>query len=320
MKKELVAQKVVDRIVSMIESEGSLPWIQPWSRKPDTIKVVDGHKIVTVYPRAWGRDGHVYRGINTYLPPGEYITFHRCQEEGGHVKKGAKGFPIIGSGQKVVTETDHATEEEKERVIAWVKAYTVFSIDDCEGIEQKHNPKPIQYVQDIYHYESKQSDNTLNDEAESIVSDYIARAGNGFNVRRDEITNRAFYSPSADYVSVPCRAQFDSMSEYYSTLFHELGHSTGHESRLNRFDGSERFGNESYSREELVAEATAASILNALGMEEANTFRNSAAYIQGWSEYIKNDPMMFAKAMSKAQEAFELIAGIRFEEDGKNES
>ena len=104
--------------------------------------------------------------------------------------------------------------------------------------------------------------------------------------------------------------QYDEPAEYYSTLFHELGHSTGHASRLNRFTGdaaAAAFGSESYSREELVAEITAASILNELGLESGNTFRNSAAYVKSWSEHIKNDPMMFVTACGKAEKAVDLI-------------
>ena len=144
------------------------------------------------------------------------------------------------------------------------------------------------------------------------MADYIDRAGNGFHVDRDEVSDRAFYSPGFDYVSVPTAAQFDRVTEFYSTLFHELGHSTGHKTRLDRFSGkagSAAFGSENYSREELVAESTAAAILNALGMEDANTFRNSAAYIKSWSEHIKNDPMTFISATKHAQAAVDLILG-----------
>ena len=106
--------------------------------------------------------------------------------------------------------------------------------------------------------------------------------------------------------------QFSEIGEYYSTIFHELGHSTGHSSRLNRFTGqaaNAAFGSREYSKEELVAEITAASILSALGLETGNSFRNSTAYVQGWSKSIRDDPMMFVSAAGKADRAVSLILG-----------
>ena len=313
MNNRQVAQKVVDRIVEMIESGSPLPWVKPWNRKVNTVTIVDGIKTITVYPTAWNRKGIMYKGANTYLPAGEYITFNQCKAEGGNVRKGAKGWPVVYWNflEKEAVQPDGSMKKE---VIPILKYYTGFRVEDCEGIKQKHFPSPTTMEIPITHDEvvEDENGNDINATAEAIIADYINRAGNGFKVNRDGISDRAFYSPMQDFVTVPMRGQFAAMTEFYSTLFHELGHSTGHSTRLNRFTGKAAcasFGSEEYSKEELVAETTAASILNALGMEEANTFRNSAAYIKGWASHIKADPLMYVSAATKAQAAVDLIMG-----------
>jgi len=316
MNNKEVAQKVVDRILDLIKNDGFLPWVKPWNRKPNTVEVVDGYKTVTVYPSAWNRRGIEYKGVNAYLPAGEYITFNQCKAEGGTVKKGAKGFPVVYWNFYEKTHHNDETGEDEEVKIPVLKYYTVFRVEDCDGIKQKHHPAPRVVSVPITHteiVEGGDENSTTNETAEAVISDYVLRAGNGFHIDRDTVSDRAFYSPSADYVSVPMRSQFKAESEFYSTLFHELGHSTGHSSRLNRFTGAAKnaaFGSEEYGKEELVAESTSAAILNALGMEEGNTFRNSAAYIKSWSSAIKNDPLMYVSAATKAQAAVDLILGV----------
>ena len=109
---------------------------------------------------------------------------------------------------------------------------------------------------------------------------------------------------------MPIPEQFRNSEEYYSTLFHELTHSTGHPSRLNRINGNVHFGDENYSEEELVAEIGSASILSSLGVETEGSFTNSAAYIANWLTALKNDKRMIVKAAGKAEKAVRLIFGI----------
>ena len=320
MNSKEVAKKVVYRICELIAEGQPLPWVKPWNRSTPSIKVVDGKKVVTLPPTAWSRSGKFYRGANTYLPIGEYITWNQCHAEGGKLRKGAKGFPVVYWNFTKRTELDPESGEMVTKTIPFLKYYTVFRIEDCEGLEQKHRPDPETYVTELYHYEPSGEKGELIPEAEAVVADYISRAGNGFKVYRDEVSDRAFYRPSMDFVKVPCREQFPLVGEFYSTLFHELAHSTGHATRLNRFTGkaaNASFGSEEYSREELVAESTAASLLNALGLEEANTFRNSAAYIQSWASAIKDDPLMYVTAATRAQAAFEFILGVKSEDSSE---
>ena len=120
--------------------------------------------------------------------------------------------------------------------------------------------------------------------------------------------NRACYQASLDRVTVPAKGQFASEGEYYSTLFHELAHSTGHKSRLDRKEvGASTFGSEPYSVEELTAELTSAFLCHEAGID--NTLENSAAYIQGWMAKLKDDPKAFITAAGRAQKAADFILG-----------
>lgn len=312
-----MAQKVVDRICDMINDGKPLPWVQPWGKNKNTVTVVDGYKEITIYPTAWNRKGTLYKGSNSWLPAGEYITFEQCRKEGGKVKKGAESWPVV-YWNFVTKEEEDGTGKKVKKTYPMLRLYRVFAIEDTT-LEQKNHPEPQVIKVPITHEEVVgDADASLNSDAEAVIADYISRAGNGFKVIRDGVSKRAFYSPSQDYVQVPCREQFVEQSEFYSTMFHELGHSTGHACRLNRFTGKAAhaaFGSEEYSREELVAETTAATLLNALGMEEGNTFRNSAAYIKSWSQVIQNDPLMFVTAATRAQAAVDLILGVEHKKE-----
>ena len=231
------------------------------------------------------------------------------------MKKGAKAATII-FWNMIRKETGELDDDGKAivKTIPALKTYQVFSVqDDCEGLEVKHQPEPEVIRIAKWHYEPVEGLEAveLDPAAESVISGYLNRAA-GLKLERDGNSNRAYYSPALDQVVIPNVTQFSALAEYYSTAFHELGHSTGHVSRLNRFSGEGKiaaWGDENYSKEELVAEITAASILSTLGLESGNSFRNSAAYVQGWSEHIKNDPMMFISAAGKAEKAIALILG-----------
>lgn len=321
-----VAQKIVDRMLETMKNGGKLPWTKPWKVSGRTVRVLDGYTEITINPDFWSRSGKPYTGINPLLinffdgRPGEYITFKQCKAEGGSVKKGAKSVPIV-YWNMVRKETDEldADGDKIVKIIPVLKHYNVFHVDDCEGIKPKFKPEPR--VIKIPNYVIKPAEGVtanFSAEAEAIIADYISRAQT-LTLQNKDDTNRAYYSPSRDLVSVPNIYQFKDSAEYYSTLFHELGHSTGHASRLNRFAGEAKnaaFGSESYSKEELVAEITSATILATIGLENGNTFRNSAAYVQGWATHIKNDPMMFVSAAGKADKAVALILNAETENAG----
>lgn len=316
MNNKEVAQKIVDRMLETIAKEGRLPWVKPWSEGQKSVRVIDGVTTITIPVEHWSRSGKPYQGINNLLldfygKSGEMITFNQCKAEGGKIKKGAKSATIV-YWNMIKKETDDLDEDGKKIIITIpvLKTYNVFSVEqDCEGLEVKHHPEPITIKTAKWHYEpvegADESDR-LNEAAESIIADYLKRAG---TLSVDDNGDSAYYSPAFDKVVVPNIRQYKETEEYYSTLFHELGHSTGHSSRLDRGVGLAAFGTPNYSKEELVAEITAASILSILGMESGNTFRNSTAYVQNWSEQIKADPMLFVSASGKAEKAIEMILG-----------
>ena len=316
-----IAKRVVDRMIETIDKEGVLPWTKPWKNRSNSIRVIDGYTEIAVPVKFWSRSGKPYSGINTFLlamsgHTGEFITFKQAKAEGGKIRKGAKGHEILYWNMlRKETEDRDENGDKIVKVIPVLKYYTVFSLDDVEGLEPKHQPDPIVIRFPKWHYEPvtgiDEGEHKYDDTAEAIIASYIERCKT-LTVERNGNSDRAYYSPMTDNVVVPNITQYSEIAEYYSTLFHELGHSTGHVSRLNRFSGKDAnaaFGSESYSREELVAEITAASILTTLGMETGNSFRNSAAYVKSWAKHIKDDPMMFVSAAGKAEKAIDLILG-----------
>ena len=277
---------VTDRIIAMLE-KGNIPWQRPWTGAGRwAIKRVTGKP---------------YSLLNQFLlgEPGEYMTWHQCKGEGGNVKKGAKSKVVVffkflprprtnREGQPVLDKQGQPVIDQ----VPFLQYSNVFHINDCEGLKPKH-------------YEEVMRDFDPIEKAESVILGYVSRSGIGFV---HEHQSRAYYTPTEDKVVLPLREQFTGEAEYYSTAFHELTHSTGHTSRMNRFvNGSFMFGSEAYSKEELVAEIGSASILNLLGIETPETFQNNAAYIQNWVKALKNDKKLIVTATGKAAKAIELI-------------
>lgn len=280
-----VYQIVTDRIVAELE-KGVVPWRKPWAGLRSG-----------AYSHSTGKP---YSFLNQMLlgRPGEYITFNQCKAEGGTIRKGEKASYVVFWKQQRVKETDPATGEEVERLYPILRYFNVWHIDQCEGIKEKYPQTATGGAQ------------TLPD-AEEVAEDYTNREG---VTVRWMAGDRACYSPALDCVTMPLREQFTDTAELYSTLFHELGHSTGHRSRLNRFAsgaGAAAFGSDDYGREELVAEITAATILNTCGIETPSSFTNSAAYIDSWIKAIKGDNRLIVSAAGKAEKAVSLILGDR---------
>jgi antirestriction protein ArdC len=141
--------------------------------------------------------------------------------------------------------------------------------------------------------------------AEKVVNDYFSRESCKLNVK---LSDKAYYCPSTDEVVVPQLDQYDSADEYYSTTLHEMTHSTGHSSRLNR-DLGNFFGSDPYAKEELIAEIGAAFLTNKCGLDSEKAFKSSVAYIQSWSRRFKEDKRLIVSAATKAQKAVEFILG-----------
>ena len=271
---------VTDRIVQQLE-KGVVPWRKPWT----------GVRSGAIS----GATGKPYSLLNQMLlaKAGEWYTWNQIQALGGKVRKGEKSSMVVFWKQTPVKDEDPATGEQIERMIPVLKYFNVFHIDQLDGIEAKTiDPEAIDPATDTA--------------ADAIIAGYIQRSGVELEHRKGD---EAFYSPSVDRVVLPLREQFPSMAEYYSTAFHELTHSTGHSSRLDRISRRAFFGNEDYSREELVAEIGAAALLNHCGIETADSFKNSASYIQSWLRALRNDKKLIISAAGAAAKAFELITG-----------
>lgn len=267
---------VTDRIIQQLEA-GLVPWHRPWGG-------VEGGAYS-------GSTGKPYSLLNQMIlnKPGAYFTFNQIQKLGGSIRKGEHSHFVVFWKQIPVKEQDRQTGETKERIVPMLRYYRVFHIDQCDGISatipQRYNP-------------------VASPEADSIIDAYIQRSGVELIQR---ISNEAYYSPSRDCVVLPLAEQFNSKEERYSTLFHEIAHSTGHPSRLDRLRATARFGSECYSKEELVAEITAAALMNHTNQETRGTFRNSAAYIQSWLSALRNDKRMIITASGAASKAFDYI-------------
>lgn len=272
---------ITDRIIAQLEA-GTIPWQKPWIASGNSAMAVN---FIT---------GKPYSLLNQMLlgRPGEYLSYKQCSERGGQVRKGEKASMVVFWKPLEVTEPDKDGKLVK-KVIPLLKYYNVFHVDQCDGIKprkQTELPDTAEIIPD----------------AESIVENYCTRCG----VRRIfEPGDRAFYRPSTDTVTLPEMKQFRTTVGFYETLFHELTHSTGHASRLNRLEKMSGFGSDPYAKEELVAEIGAASILSILHMETEASFQNNTAYIESWLKALKNDKRLIVSAAGKAEKAIDLIMG-----------
>ena len=268
---------ITDKIIAQLEA-GTVPWHKPWKRTCGAIS------------RSTGKP---YSVLNQLLLPyvGEYVTFKQAAEEGHPVKKGEKASAVFFF--KFIETEDKNTGEKK--AVPLLKYYSVFHISQCEGM------KPRFAVS-----EGQSSDLKPDKRAEQILNDYIDRSG--VQIRKEK-SNRAYYSPALDTIVVPELNQYSELSEYYSTIYHEAVHSTGHPSRLNRITDIARFGSDSYSKEELVAELGASYIVNAAGLETHSSFQNSSAYLNGWLSALKGDKRFIVSAAGQAEKAVQLILG-----------
>jgi antirestriction protein ArdC len=276
--KKSVADFVTDAIIEKLEA-GCIPWRKPWNGSANAPR-----NLITKKP---------YRGINAFIlgcssfDSPWFATFKQIQEKGGNVKKGTKSIPVVFWSIKEVE--DRETGDDKN--IPILRYYRVFSLDDVEGIAAPAMEEITREFNPI-------------EEAELIVANMPQRP----EIKTGQA--KAYYSPALDYVNMPKSELFHSDEEYYSTLFHELSHSTGHSSRLNRstVTKSAHFGSGEYSKEELIAEM-GASFLNAEAGIVSATLDNSAAYIQGWISVLKSKDSrgLVIQAAAAAQKAADFI-------------
>ena len=270
-----VYEIVTSRILAELE-KGQVPWRKPWRTLPPA-------NLISKKP---------YRGINVFLlalagyGSQYWLTYRQAQALGGNVRRGEHGTKTV-FWKFDTFETETADGETEARKSAFLRYYTVFNLEQTEGL------KALLALPPAFPIES----------AEAIVTGMP-------NPPAFEQDAQAAYIPSRDTVTMPSRTAFDSQAEYYSTFFHELTHSTGHAKRLARegFDSPQKFGSESYSREELIAEMGSAMLCGIAGIEKA-TISNSAAYLHSWIQRLKADSRLVVSAASAAQKAADYIRG-----------
>lgn len=281
--KQNVYEIITDKIITALEND-IIPWQKPWKGGVASMPM----NAVSKRP---------YSGINSFLlgmqgyADNRWVTFKQAIALKGSVRKGEHGTMIIF--WSIVDKRDGPKDDDKKR-IAILRYYTVFNVEQCDGLTLA----PIELTET--------NEFVPDDYAEMLVS----RMPNPPKIEHSIGGDRAYYRPTADTITLPAQEQFTSSQEYYATLFHELSHSTGHESRLNRHGyetGVAPFGSETYSKEELVAEFGSAFLCQLAGID--NTLPNATSYIKGWLSVLRNDPKMLINAASHGQKAATYIIG-----------
>lgn len=299
MKLDKTHRAITDRIVAMLDA-GVCPWRNP---------MMGGGTLQS--PIAFETSAH-YRGINVLVlmaaqaqhgfETSNWLSFKAAKRLGGSVRKGehATGFVVRYNAVFDRKDGKIVRDSHGEPVVRYMAPrYTpVFNVAQCDGL--KGVPEPAKPV-------TEGTTDECPADAAALISGAEA-SGNMPTIGHGQ-RGRAYYRPSTDAINVPAVETFASAEEYASTCFHEMGHATGHESRLAReaiTKGDASFGNHAYGREELVAEMTAAFLCAQTGIATA-TIENSAAYLGHWVKTIKGEPKMVLQAASAAQKAVDFI-------------
>lgn len=283
MAKNNVYQEITNIIIDML-NEGTIAWTQSWAINGYTPENAPRNPVTgTIYTGVNSMLLVAYTLRNDYKSP-FFVTFKQAKQLGGTVAKGATGHRVVWwNFQK---QKDEKTGEDTS--YGYLKKFTVFNIEQCEGIDTSKFP-------DIETYESEFEPI---DFAQQLIDD-MPDAPQIYHAEQ-----RAYYAPEKDAVNLPQPASFATTDQYYSVAFHELAHSTGHKSRLGR-DLTGYKGGKKYAREELIAEMTSAMLCNIAGLSKV--IDNQARYIQFWLNALQEDKNMIIWAASRAQKAAQYI-------------
>lgn len=286
--KEDIYTKITNMMLGALDG-GLIPWRQPWR----TNGLGYPQNAVTKRP---------YTGANPFslwyiaekngYPCAEWLTFKQAKALGGTVRKGEKGTPVYFW---MIRDVENKKTKTPERV-PFAKAYTVFNVAQCDGLPLDKlgiSTEPVEAL----------NDGLPLADAQALWDNYKEAP------TLEHIKERAFYSPLRDALNMPKMELFADKQEYYSTLYHEMTHSTGHESRLKRFDdpSSMQFGSNVYSKEELIAEMGSAFMCARVGIDSPDVVTNQKAYIQGWASKLRSDKRLIISAAAHAQKAVAFI-------------
>ena len=286
-----VYTRITDKIIADLE-KGVRPWMKPWNAEHAAGRIT----------KPLRHNGQPYNGINIlmlwsaavsegYSAP-IWMTFRQAKELGANVRKGEKGELVVYANTVTRTEQDDTTGEELEHTIPFMKGYTVFNVEQIEGLPSHYYQlaEPVlDPVQRISH-------------AEAFFTATGARIGHG--------GNQAYYTIGADRIQMPTFESFRDAESYYATLAHETTHWTRHPSRLDRDFGRQRFGDEGYAQEELVAELGSAFLSADLELTP-EVREDHTAYIEIWLKVLKNDKRAIFTAAAHAQRAVDYLHGLQ---------
>lgn len=291
-------EEVAEKLIKQIEA-GTAPWQKPWKSMPSA-----------PYNPTTGAN---YRGGNSLWlemqgrSDPRWMTYKQAQDIGAQVRKGEKGTPIEywkfkeekiktdSNGKKVLDENGKPVKVSYELKPPRVFTASVFNAEQIDGLPELKKPELTW---------------NPNERAEKIIQ------GSGVPVIH-EAGNKAFYRPSTDTITMPFKEQFPSVEKYTSTLMHELGHATGHESRLNR-DLSGRFGSESYASEELRVDIGSYIVGREIGVQP--DLERNAAYVKSWVKALKDDPREIFRASKDAEKIAETILSYEHQQTKPKES
>lgn len=286
-----IYEMVTDRIIEKMKG-GIIPWHRPWNLAGNAEDCAISYT-----------SRRPYSLLNQFLlgEAGEYLTFKQIQDAGGSIRRGEKSKFVVFYTMVKLTKDGQRTEndDEADKEYPVLRYYNVWHIRQTEGIASKVAADAATPCPDPVNA------------ADNAILAYLMRETT-LKFQNDKPSNEAYYSPSLDKVVVPMMSQYKRASEYYSTTFHELVHSTMTESRCNRMgeNKNNHFGSSDYSREELVAEIGSAMLCSNFGLgEDVKTFNNSVAYLQGWICALANDPRMIVWAAGRAEKAARYILG-----------
>jgi antirestriction protein ArdC len=269
---------VTDRIISQLE-QGDIPWRKPWADAGRP------RNLISVKP---------YRGINVWLlgslgyEHNYFLTFKQVKELGATVRKGEKSHLVV-FWQRISKEVEKKDGTKEKRMTSLLRYYLVFNVGQCEGIPKEKVPVTARMAYSIEHCEA-----------------IVAEMPQCPPIKHER--HEAFYNRDHDFVNMPRIETFKSSEEYYSTLFHELVHSTGHPSRLNRSELMESKGmkSEKYAIEELIAEIGSCFIKSTAGLSD-DYFKYNVAYIKSWLEGLRDNRRFIFYASREAQRAADFI-------------
>lgn len=284
-----MSQNVYETITSTIMTalkQGVVPWRKPWH-------VQSNAPVNAVSNKS-------YRGVNVFLlglsqfRDHRWLTLKQAGDLGGRVREGQRATLVVFWKHWEPKEPD---PDASSRRIPILRYYHVFNVEQCEGLTlpSLHAAKPLQEHERIER------------------ADLLVRHMPDPPTIREQ-GNSAWYRPSDDLVQIPPLASFESADGFYGTLFHELGHATGHHKRLNRngVTGEIRFESSDYSKEELVAELTAAFCCATVSLDNS-LIGDAASYINGWLKALQNDPKAVVIAAAQAQKAADYIRGVTYQ-------